>query len=423
MRLTREPILFYCFLFYVVVWYLQLGERWADRTGGLRIEALIAVFLLFVTTVDSFRREPGEAAGFAPYIFLYFLVLAMQTVFSWDSTHSWVMFKDRVIKYSVLALLTCRFVRTTNQLKWFILVWLLVCLKVTVEGVVGGITGAMIWQNQGIPRLHGSGLYGHPNSLSQLALGTLPFIYFLYPVFCKVWWKVFLIGLLVGSLYCILYTGSRTGYLGVIVSIGYLFFLVPSNTKIKFILSLFIIIPLVVQVAPVAYKERFISAFSGKEAAGNSKEGRKKMYGQGWEIFMKHPLGVGVGNYHLANVKYNGFAQSQHCLYLEILTETGLQGFIVFTALLLKIAVVLRGLKVDLDNMTMHPYDPMDLEKSENMKFVLAVVNALIVYLLVRLFVDIFGMDLYGICWWFVIGTTSSLFLIVSRMKNDNKSG
>ena len=49
----------------------------------------------------------------------------------------------------------------------------------------------MVWFNQGIPRLHGPvGQLGHPNSFSGFAVGTLPFILYLYPLLKKHWQKL-----------------------------------------------------------------------------------------------------------------------------------------------------------------------------------------------------------------------------------------
>ncbi|NVN91800.1 MAG: hypothetical protein HXX11_14525, partial [Desulfuromonadales bacterium] len=57
---------FYLFLFYIVVWWLQLGERLGKRFGtDIRLEAVIVVILLTVTLFDSFRKKPEEKAGFA----------------------------------------------------------------------------------------------------------------------------------------------------------------------------------------------------------------------------------------------------------------------------------------------------------------------------------------------------------------------
>jgi len=144
---------FYLFLIYIVVWYLQLGERWS----GLRIEAAIVLLLLISTVVDPFRKKPEETAGFAPFIGLYFIVLLLQIINSWNPDRSWYCFTENILKFSVMGFFISRFTRTPFQMQLFMLTWLLVCFKVTQEGVLGGITGSLVWENQGIMRLHGVG--------------------------------------------------------------------------------------------------------------------------------------------------------------------------------------------------------------------------------------------------------------------------
>jgi len=411
---VKEPF-FYLFLFYVVVWYTQLAERWAAWTGDLRIEALVSFVLLAVVLTGTSKKTPEEKAGFTPYVTVYFFVLLIQVWNSWDSSRSWFVFTERVLKYSVMGLFIAYFVRTPAKLRLFIFVWLLACFKIVQEGVYGGVTGSLVWENQGIPRLHGSGLYGHPNSLSQLALGTLPFIYFLMPIVRRRWLKIGLLLLLACSIYCIIFTGSRTGYLGFICLLGFVWWRIPSSGRMKMLLVVLLLLPVAIKFAPEEYKGRFMSTFEGQEAEGRSKEGRKKMYGEGWQIFKKHPFGVGVGNYPLANDHYFHFRQEVHCLYLEVLTHLGIHGFVVFMLLLWKAWVVLKKSLKRLDRVGLVGQCSRD-----DLLFMQAVGNATLVYMLIRLFVDIFSMDLYGICWWFIIGVGASLFFLSKQASGDS---
>ncbi len=231
--LTKEPSFAFVVL-YIVAWFTQITERWAHWTGGVRIEAvLVAILLIFVfTTISSKRKEAHYKAGFTPYLVLYFAVLLFQVFHSWDVARSWYFFSNRVIKFSMMALFISYFTDSTDKLKWVLFAYLFACFKITEESFLGGITGTLVWYNQGIPRLHGTtGMYGDPNSLSQLALGTLPFIYYLYPLMKKKLSKICLTILLLFSMYCIIYSGSRTAYLGLICIAMLVFGKHPQETK------------------------------------------------------------------------------------------------------------------------------------------------------------------------------------------------
>ena len=160
-------------------------------------------------------------------------------------------------------------------------------------------------------RLHGStGLYEHPNSFAGMALGTLPFILYLFPIANK-WIKALLLLQLIFALNIILYTGSRTGYIGFIAVL--LVFIARSKRKIEILIILSIGILLAAQFAPEQYRDRFVSIFQistetegtsistefGKtskviEGGQGSVSARIQIFKDSLDIFLSHPLGVGV---------------------------------------------------------------------------------------------------------------------------------
>jgi putative inorganic carbon (HCO3(-)) transporter len=422
--ILREPG-FMLLLAYVFAWYTQLAERWSSWTGGLRVEAGIApVLLLIVLFTSHAKKSSNENTGIARYIVLYYVISVIQVIHSWDTEQSWNVFTENIFKYSLMGLFIWYFTDSVEKMKVLIAVWLAACGKSLQEGVWGGLTGSLIWQSQGIPMLHGNtGLYQHPNSLSQLALGVLPFIYYLWPTVRNRWSKVLLLALLGASLYCILHTGSRTSYLGTILVVSIVVFRAPLKRRVFIGGIIILMIPLFIHYVPNDYKNRFMSAFIGKEAEGNSKEGRKRMYAEGWEIFKKHPLGLGIGNYPLANQRYFGYKQNIHCLYLEVLTNLGIHGSIVAAMLFIKLHCVLRKLieRLALMKEEASRSDPGKRYVNEY-EFLEAVARSVGMYFVLRLFVGIFGMDLYGIGWWFIIGMVCALSAIESKINMKTRS-
>jgi putative inorganic carbon (HCO3(-)) transporter len=413
---------FFLFLFYIVVWWLQLGERLGKRFGTeIRLEAVVVVILLAITLADSFRRKLEEKAGFAPYILALFSVMIIQVVFAWFPDRAWDVFTGTVLKYSAMGLLIARFVRTPRQLGWLMFVWLLACWKGTLEGVIGGITGSLIWENQGIMRLNGVGLWAHPNSFSEFALGVIPFCFYLFPLVNKRWLQLGLISLFCFATYVVIYTASRTGYLGYIAMLILFYFQSPQKVRKSLLIVLMILIPITVYYLPQDYKARFMSSFSGEEKEGHSKESRIKLYKEGWYIFTHHPLGVGVQNFREVAYIYFKDPMDQHCLYTEVLTELGIQGFIVFLILLRKIYTSLNSTRNELLALVARVGKSVSDDTSliYDVRLTHAIVQSTLVYFLLRLFLDIFGMDLYGICWWFIIGIASSTFFIMNNLRSQ----
>jgi O-antigen ligase len=135
----------------------------------------------------------------------------------------------------------------------------------------------------------------------------------------------------------LLLTFSRGGYLGVLAALaamlilGWRFF--DSGRKLKIAAAGFLILfVLLVFAQPVL--DRFFSSFFLSEG---SSIGRLAIWQRSWQVFLEHPfLGVGLGNF---SKEFDPLATyrnpiTSHNLYLDILTETGLFGLLVWILLL-----------------------------------------------------------------------------------------
>ena len=183
-RLTAYPyidkaiLLFFCG--YVIMWYLQLGDR-IEQLGSIRFEFICATILI-VLAFSSTPKINLNAPVLGPIV-AYFIILVIQIPFSQDFPISWAIFVDRVIKFAFMAFFIIAFVRSPDHLRFFLGAFILACLKMGQEGFIGKISGSMMWENQGVMRLHGpTGLYAHPNSFAGMAIGTIPFVYYLTPI-------------------------------------------------------------------------------------------------------------------------------------------------------------------------------------------------------------------------------------------------
>ena len=177
----ESKILVYMVCLYVVTWYLQLGSR-IGILDAIRFEFLLGLTLSFVAIFKLMTGKDSASPLRGPVI-LWLVILALYTIFSKDRSLSWDVYFNRVIKFSMMALFISVFIKTEWALKMVIAAFLLAMLKLGQEGTFGWLTGGLVWQNQGIMRLHGSTLlYRHPNSFSGMAVGCLPFIFYLFPV-------------------------------------------------------------------------------------------------------------------------------------------------------------------------------------------------------------------------------------------------
>ena len=410
-RISTPLLLIFCG--YVIIWYLQIGYR-MPALGAIRFEFIYAAVLsaLAIFSTPKFHTT----SHLLPYIIMYFLVIVIQVPFSYDFDASWEILIDRIIKFAFMAFFIISFVRSPTHLKFFLGAFLLACLKMGQEGLAGRISGSLLWENQGIMRLHGATpLYIDPNSFTGMALGTLPFIYYLWPLSNKKI-KVVLFSICVFSLNIVLYTGSRTGYVGALAFLIFIF--VNSKNKAKFVAIIILLFIMVLPMVPSDYIERFDSIFTQKDKEGHSTQMRIEILKDATEIFMEHPLGVGVAAFPKVRIEKFMRSQDTHNLYLQVATNLGIQGFIVFSLLVYKLLATLRNIKSSAQNII------SELSEKDSryygaligdLKFIEAVALATSSFIFVRLALGLFGMDLYEIYWWFTLGITLSLY---GMMKN-----
>ena len=408
---------------YIVVWFLQVGDR-IKPLGAIRIELLLAAFLC-ILALNTPRQKPEVTTNLYKYIAWYYFAVMIQLPFSYDFDTSWLIFVNRFWKFSFMAFFIVVFVRSPTALKVWIAAFLLCCLKLGEEGLIGTITGSLVWENQGVMRLNGpTPLYSHPNSFSGMALGTLPFILYLFPLVNK-YLKGLLLVLLVFSLNIILHAGSRTTYVGFLIFLFLL--LMRSKQKFKFIALGAVVTLVVLPMIPDQYVERFES-IGGQEKAGHSKEKRIVIIQDALVIFAEHPFGVGVAAFPAVRMVRFGRFQDTHNLYLELATNLGIQGLIIWIAMITAIYVnntrIRRRLLEQLG--ALQARAPPDLDPKSpyakhiaDLKLMHAVMNIVWGYLSIRLCVGIFGHDTYEIYWWVVLGLTiavHNMSLVAARI-------
>lgn len=403
--INKFVLLFFCG--YVFIWYLQIGHR-IPLLGQIRFEFIYAFLLAILAFIFTPRFETARNP-LLPLLLLYFAAIAIQVPFSYDYEKSSLVFVDRVLKFAAMAFFIVAFVRSPKHLKWFLAAFLLACLKMGQEGLTGRISGSLMWQNQGVMRLHGSTpLYAHPNSFAGMALGTLPFVYYLWPI-CNRYCKAGLGLLAVFSLNIIVFSGSRTAYLGLVVFVLYVLY--SSRRKLSILLKILALLVLVSFVVPADYFDRFKTIYSLQDKEGQSIDKRIQIQKDAWEIFVHNPLGIGVAAFPKKRFDSYGRIQDTHNLYLEALTNLGIQGFLVFLYLIYKLLKLLREVSSQARAMIgSREEEPGSAgETVEDLRLIEATALATSGFIICRLALGAFGMDLYEIYWWFAIGLAISL--------------
>jgi len=151
----------------------------------------------------------------------------------------------------------------------------------------------------------------------------------------------------------ILLTGSRMGAFMLAISLAFVavkewkLLFMPKTVLIGgfLVAALFLLLtgPLSTMFDLIIQRTEPILQFIGTGGGLGERSAAKRveLLSAGWELFRDHPVfGVGIGGYRLVLPLYRPHLGSvyAHNTYVEILTGTGLVGFLPFTALLLSIA-------------------------------------------------------------------------------------
>ncbi|MDH3628273.1 MAG: O-antigen ligase family protein [Acidobacteriota bacterium] len=398
---------------YVAAWYLQIGTRWSIL-GAVRFEFILAS-LLIVATV--FRWLGGAARGqsnqpLVAWTWILVVILGLHTIFSVDPDRSWFIFSERVLKLIFIAVFIATFVKSPRHLRWILGALLFAWLKLGQEGLMGHITGGLMWQNQGIMRLHGStGMIAHPNSFSGWALGTLPFVIYLYPVVRSRGLRALLILQALLSIHVLIFTGSRTGYVGVVALM--LIIVWHSPKRVRTFTAIAMVAVVAFFAIPKSYLERAASIVTLEEAEGNSSGARIQILKDAWVILQENPLGVGVAGFPKARFERFGRLQDTHNLYLEVATNIGIHGLIVFGMFVFSMLRSLRRTRLHAAELLGRINGSKRLKAAKlragDLTLIMATARAVEAFILIRLTLGLFGMDLYEIYWWLALGFAISL--------------
>lgn len=428
-RYARPDLVFLLVFFaFVIARYISVNER-MDLLRTLRFEFLVGLAATICAGMRLAKQPPaiGKARPLILWMAALFVIIAIQVPFAADSFAP-TIFNDRVFKFALLAFLIAVFVDTPKILMAFLVTFLFSVFYITLEATQGLISGGLYWQSQGIMRLHGAvGQYGHPNSLGGVALGTMPFVVFLLKPVRNWPLRLGLLAASVTSMICVIYSGSRTSYIGLLALVLWAWF--HQKNKLRALVVILGTALVVLPAIPDQYIQRFQS-IGGHEAEGGSKVARVQILKDALVVFQEHPLGVGVGSFPVVRYARFGRSQDTHNLYLEVATNLGVQGLIVFFGFAAALMMTFRQAAIDLQAQEAAlrraargvrlpgPLRRKAAKHFGDLEFLVAVARAGAGFILVRLALGAFGMDMYEIYWWFGSGLAISLSgLVVATRK------
>jgi O-antigen ligase len=331
-------------------------EVWPSLGGGLPLERIMALTLLASLLLrGKLRSLPEMDRGRATIALLVFLgVNCVSALTALDRGFAaWVVidFARTVVFFVCIVAL----IEDDAQLRKGL--W-------TYSLAIGWVAGSSLWNyaahpyyRQGIQRATGlAETGGDPNAIASTLTLAIPVLLVLLKGARGIR-RIFLAGILAAIVVCIILTGSRMGFIMLLLV---LLLTAARSAKAKLLVPVMLAFLGIGWLAlPAEYQGRYqtIASFAenpleeGSTSAQESAHGRIIGFEVAWQMFLDRPLlGVGAGSFPLAwkrpdtPYNYNGYKgwHQPHNLPGQILSELGLVGLLSFGWYLIAVRGELR---------------------------------------------------------------------------------
>ncbi len=238
---------------------------------------------------------------------------------------------SKTILLFLLVIYWCRSLTDVHRLLW-------VCCLATAALVIPGILSG-----DHTDRYQAESVSYDPNDLAFLFVIALPFVLYLFSVSSKRA-KFVLIGIALLCLYGIVLTQSRGGLLSLVV-VGVLILWrsrLSRSAKIGTVLTAVLVFGVL---AGTAWKERIATIWDPQTEYDQTAGGRTDIWKTGLRLLATHPWGLGIDGFVTAEgLSHSGAGKwsSSHNSFVQIATELGIVGLIVFIRLLKQVMRTLR---------------------------------------------------------------------------------
>jgi hypothetical protein len=299
-------------------------------------------------------------------------------------------------KIVVFYILFTTVIHRPEQLRLIVLAFLFIMAVYMLHSLWEYRNGRMTFR-MGISRMVGVDTsLGDPNSFGATIVYALPFVR-LFWLTAKEWWmKYFLAGYFGLSVLCILLTGSRSSFVGLILCV--LIFSLQSRRRFTWLALGSVLACGAFFALPDSLQTRFetiINPEVGPENARVSGQGRIEGIINGIALIEKYPIsGCGPGVWR----KATGSTIESHNLYGQVMGELGAIGVVTFGALVLVFVQRIWMLR-----------RRCAFPQSEPEEFIFHLTSALATAVFLMLFEGMFGHNLLRFSWLWYIG-----FLVIA---------
>lgn len=397
---------FYGLLSYFAVMMTRIG-LYFPVLATARIELVIALIVLIETIVLQ-KGLANLSLKYNPvckYLLCFFVVMLLSYLQAWDYEHSWNFIIIEFIRVYIFVILVVALVRTQQEV--FILLFLFSALTLITgyEGLYLHLNETSTYTFHEVDvSIATKGMAASHVAAANLQVQCLPITVFLMFGIRSIVLKATLCLFAVSSVITIVASGSRGGFLGLIV-FGIVTIAFSENRVRALIISIIVCV-IALPLMPGDYMSWMGSITSH---ADDSAASRIDGLITGFDIMLRRPiLGVGPGCYPFARKAWFGWGLESHNQFGQMMGDLGILGTIVWPLFMYHVFKNLKNAK------------QLFRSNAPDQKGMLFLITGIQVALIVRLFEGNFSQSLY-IFFWYLMAGLSIVVLKNAEQDNQNK--
>ncbi len=346
-------IAYVIYLMFMVSWFLHMPSR-IPALGAMKMDFVLFFVLVLLKLVLPRAKPSGTEADtdiVRRHVVLFLVIIA---------TTPLAMFPGSVLRFGipnyikaiVFLYFTVWFVDSSAKLRWFLAVFLGCQIFRIMEplylnatkGYWGSKASISGWEY--INRLSGAPSdVINPNGLAYVILIVLAFMLAFYRV--SMLSRIVALIVVPLSLYALVLTSSRSGFLALIFLAGVHFYkpAMRSYFLVAIVLGAVLVLP---GYLGDQYKDRYSSIFSSDTRNAKTAEGRITGLIEDTKVGLKRPFfGFGLGTSLEANANFGQGPKPSHNIFVETFQEIGIVGLSFFLLFLKSIFVGIRRFNGD----------------------------------------------------------------------------
>jgi len=307
--------------------YCARPEDWIPGLSNAPLAKVAGTlaFLALLFSLRHIRRVPREIVYLALLIGQLFLASVLSPVWRGGAVQATLDFSKVFLAVAVVAVA----VNSLRRLRLLIF---------TQAGSIAVIAAVTLWKGRSLlGRLNGvlGGPYGDPNDLALILVITLPLCLALLLLARGLFGKLVWATAIAGMAYTILLTGSRGGFLVLIVTSAMCIWSFAIRGRRPYLVALVAALAVIVSVSSASMIiGRLKGTFDASQdvaAAYASGQARQQLFWRSVEVTKENPLfGVGPGNF----VQLSGDWHVAHNSYTQMSSEGGIPALALYLLIL-----------------------------------------------------------------------------------------